>query len=159
MISPPTISVSAGRGEHCLTSAEVAGMHQALQAAAARSVTVVAGSGDTGAVSRPCPGSSGPWDPIEEVSMPAADPLVLAVGGSTLTASRHTGAYTGETTWTGPAASQGSGGGFSYLFARPSYQDNMPGTGSPGQCPTWPPTPLAPPGWRRSSRTEASSPR
>jgi subtilase family serine protease len=124
------ISVSAGWGEQCLTPAEVTSMHQALQAAAARHVTVVAGSGDTGAVSRQCPGSSGPWDPVKGVTMPASDPLVLAVGGTTLTASHQTGAYISETTWSDPADSRGSGGGFSQLFPRPSYQDNVPGTGA-----------------------------
>ena len=124
------ISVSAGWGEHCLTPAEVTGMHQALQAVADRHVTVVAGSGDTGAVSRPCPGSAGAWDPVKEVSMPAADPLVLAVGGTTLTASHQAGAYISETTWADPVGSQGSGGGFSRLFPRPSYQDHVPGTGT-----------------------------
>jgi subtilase family serine protease len=124
------ISVSAGWGEHCFTSAEVASMHQALQAAADRHVTVVAGSGDTGAVSRPCLGSAAPGDPVREVSMPASDPLVLAVGGTTLTASHQTGAYVSETTWTDPAASRGSGGGFSKLFPRPPYQDHVPGSGA-----------------------------
>jgi subtilase family serine protease len=124
------ISVSAGWGEHCLTSAEAASMHQALQAAAARNVTVVAGSGDTGAVSRPCLGSTGAWNPVKEVGMPASDPFVLSVGGTTLTASHQTGAYISETTWSDPADSRGSGGGFSTLFPRPSYQDGLPGIGS-----------------------------
>jgi subtilase family serine protease len=124
------ISVSAGWGEHCFTSAEVTAMHQALQEAADRHVTVVAGSGDTGAVSRQCLGSTGPWQPVKEVGMPASDPLVLAIGGTTLTASHQTGAYLSETTWTDPAASRGSGGGFSTLFPRPSYQDEVPGNGA-----------------------------
>jgi subtilase family serine protease len=124
------ISVSAGWGEHCFTPAEVTGMHQALQAAADRHVTVVAASGDTGPVSRPCPGSVGAWQPIMEVGMPASDPLVLAVGGTTLTASHQTGAYLSETTCDYPADSRASGGGFSKLFPRPSYQDHGPGWGS-----------------------------
>jgi subtilase family serine protease len=124
------ISVSAGWGEHCLTSAEVTVMHQALQEAAARRVTVVAASGDTGAVTRPCPGSTGPWDPVKEISMPASDPLVLAVGGTTLTASHQTGQYISETAASDPSASRGSGGGFSKLYARPLYQDDVPGTGA-----------------------------
>jgi subtilase family serine protease len=124
------ISVSAGWGEHCLTSAEVTAMHQALQEAALRHVTVVAASGDTGAVTRPCPGSTGPWEPVKETGMPASDPLVLAVGGTTLTASHQTGQYISETTASDPSASRGSGGGFSKLFARPSYQDDVPGTGA-----------------------------
>jgi subtilase family serine protease len=124
------ISVSAGWGEHCLTPAEVTAMHRALREAAARRVTVVAASGDTGAVTRPCPGSTGPWDPVKETGMPASDPLVLAAGGTTLTASHQTGRYISETTASDPSASRGSGGGFSKLFARPSYQDDVPGTGA-----------------------------
>jgi subtilase family serine protease len=124
------ISVSAGWGEHCFTPAEVTAMHQALQAAANRHVTVVAGSGDTGAASRPCPGAVGAREPVKEVSMPAADPFVLAVGGTTLTASHQTGAYLSETTWSYPADSRGSGGGFSRLFPRPTYQEHVPGTGA-----------------------------
>src|SRR5262249_54153818 len=65
---------------------------------------------------------------------PASDPLVLAAGGTSLTADRATGAYTGETAWntlpTPPSPGDGSsaaGGGFSHLFARPSYQDGIPG--------------------------------
>jgi subtilase family serine protease len=126
------ISVSAGWGEHCLTRAQVTRQHSALQAARDHHVTVVAGSGDTGAVSRPCPGSThqDPWTPVKEVSAPASDPLVLAAGGTTFTASHTTGAYISETTWSVPSHSQGTGGGFSHLFPRPAYQDGVPGTGA-----------------------------
>jgi subtilase family serine protease len=130
MAEGDVISVSAGWGEHCLTSAEVASMHQALRAAAARGVTVVAASGDTGAVSRPCLGSTGPWDPVKEVNMPAADPFVLAAGGTTLTADHQSGTHISETAFSDPAASRGSGGGFSTLFPRPAYQDGVPGAGT-----------------------------
>jgi subtilase family serine protease len=63
----------------------------------------------------------------------AADPLVLAAGGTTLTASHATGAYLGEIAWGLPygmprGSFQASGGGFSRLFARPTYQDGVPGT-------------------------------
>ena len=126
------ISISAGWGEHCLTRAEVTRQHSALLAARDDNVTVVAGSGDTGAVSRPCPGSArqDPWTPVKEVSAPASDPLVLAAGGTTFTASHKTGAYINETTWSAPSHSQGTGGGFSHLFPRPGYQNGIPGTGA-----------------------------
>jgi subtilase family serine protease len=42
------ISISAGEGEHCFSSAATARLHGALQAAARHHVTVVASSGDTG---------------------------------------------------------------------------------------------------------------
>lgn len=124
------ISISAGWGEHCLTRTQVARLHAVLQAARNHHVTVVAGSGDTGAVSRPCPGSRTGWDPVKEVSAPASDPLVLAVGGTILTAGHRTGAYLGETTWSVPSHSQGTGGGFSHLFPRPGYQDGVSGAGA-----------------------------
>src|SRR5439155_11082015 len=50
----------------------------------------------------------------------------------TLDASHTTGAWTGETTWGLPdgdpgSGFQASGGGFSYLFRRPSYQNGIHG--------------------------------
>ena len=52
-----------------------------------------------------------------------------------VTASATNGAYEGETAWnTLPSMpgghSSASGGGFSHLFARPAYQDGVPGTGA-----------------------------
>lgn len=72
---------------------------------------------------------------VKEVSLPASDPLVLAVGGTTLTANATTGVYEGETAWnTLPSMpgghSSASGGGFSRLFTRPAYQVGAPGTGT-----------------------------
>jgi subtilase family serine protease len=128
------ISVSAGWGEHCFTSAEAATMHAALVQAAARHVTVVAGTGDIGPVGEPCNeldlvnGTSFPL--VREASLPAADPLVLAAGGTTLDASHQSGGYRGETAWGLPygtpgTAFQASGGGYSKLYARPGYQDSL----------------------------------
>jgi subtilase family serine protease len=125
------LSVSASIGEHYLTPAEVAGVDAALRADRDHHVTVVAASGDKGAASDLHFGST---TPVKEVSLPASDPLVLAAGGTSLTAGRAGGAYTGETAWnTLPAppspgdGSSASGGGFSHLFTRPRYQDGVPG--------------------------------
>jgi subtilase family serine protease len=127
------ISLSASLGEHFFTSAEVAAIHSALQYAAARHVTFVAGSGDYGAISDL--GHFGSSTPVKEVSLPASDPLVLAAGGTSLTANPVTGAYLSETAWnTLPALTGGhsfaSGGGFSHLFTRPAYQDGLPAAGA-----------------------------
>jgi len=107
----------------------VAQMHSILLGAAAHHVTVIASSGDSGASSDPRWGT-----PFKEVSLPASDPLVLAVGGTALTANPSTGAYLGETAWGGQTglvqAGGGSGGGFSHLYARPAYQDGVPGMGA-----------------------------
>jgi len=120
------ISISASIGEHYLSSAQAGDLHAALQDAREHHVTVVAASGDSGAASDPLPGAA----PVKEVSLPASDPLVLAVGGTTLDADNATGAYLSETTWntlpTLPGGeSSASGGGFSRLFAQPGYQDGI----------------------------------
>ena len=119
-------SISWDLGEHFFTKAQVAQMHAILRGAAAHHVTVVASSGNNGAFSDAYGGT-----PVKEVSLPASDPLVLAAGGTTLTADPLTGAYLRETAWNGETSfsqSPGvSGGGFSRLYARPAYQDGVPG--------------------------------
>jgi subtilase family serine protease len=125
-----------GVGENCVARAAVARLHAALLAADRHHVTVVSGSGDTGPVAVPClsefplPGAI----PVKVPSLPASDPLVLAVGGTSLTASHQTGGYVSETTWSLPIVNRGvntlaSGGGFSQLYRRPAYQDGVPGIG------------------------------
>jgi subtilase family serine protease len=125
------ISLSGGYGEHFFTSAQVASINSALEYAAAQHITFVASSGDGGAVSDL--GRFGSTTPVKEVSLPASDPLVLAVGGTSLTANPVTGAYLSETALnTLPTVvdgwySQASSGGFSHLFASPAYQQGVPG--------------------------------
>jgi subtilase family serine protease len=112
-------------GESSWTSTEVATMNSALEYAAGRHVTVVVASGDYGAI------GNGSSTPRKEVSLPASDPWALAAGGTTLTAKPDTGEYQSETTWNVQSGSpDGSGGGFSRVFARPSYQKGVPGTGA-----------------------------
>ncbi len=135
------ISISAAGqtgGEHCDTHAEVAALHKALQVAAKHHVTVVAASGDVGAVGEPCEVIKGliggAFPPVKEVNLPASDPLVLGAGGTSLTASHQTGAYISEIAWGLPFGDPGSqfqasGGGLSRVFSRPSYQKDVPGIG------------------------------
>ncbi len=130
------ISFSHSWGEQCFTTAEVAQLNSALQAAADNHVTVVNSSGDTGAAANPCPGAAAAFPTVKGVNLPDADPLVLAAGGTSLQASRATGVYAGETVWNTPPGQSpygftlSSGGGFSRLFPRPAYQDGVPGTGA-----------------------------
>jgi subtilase family serine protease len=117
-------------GEDSWTSAEVATMNSALEYAAARHVTVVAAAGDEGVI------GFGSSTPVKQVILPASDPLVLGVGGTSLTANPGTGAYMSETAYNtlpglpSSGSSSASGGGFSHLFARPAYQDGVPGIGA-----------------------------
>ncbi len=113
--------------EDSFTHAEVATDNSALEYAAARHVTFVTGSGDKGAACSAMP--------VKGVEMPSSDPLVLAVGGTSMTANPASGAYISETAWNTPPSPKGdqssaSGGGFSHLFARPAYQDGVPGVGA-----------------------------
>jgi subtilase family serine protease len=122
-------------GEHCVSQAQANSVNAALQVAASRHVTVVAASGDIGAVAEPCDvyaalAGTGTFTPVKEVNLLASDPLVLGAGGTSLTASHTTGAWQGETAWGLPygdrgSAFQASGGGFSRLFPRPGYQDGV----------------------------------
>ena len=114
------VSISASAGETRFTAAEVARIHEELQRAADRHVTVVASSGDTGAISD--------QGPPRQVSLPGSDPLILGVGGTALDASYGTGAYHGEMAWN--QDTDVSAGGFSSLFRRPSYQDGIAGIGA-----------------------------
>jgi len=118
-----------GVNESCLTSAQVATVHSALQFDRERHVTVAVAAGDFGAEGQPCTAT-----PARAVVFPASDPLALAVGGTSLDASHRTGAYIGETVWnrlgSGVPGVVASGGGFSRDFARPAYQAHVPGIGA-----------------------------
>jgi len=131
------VSISWDLGEHFFTKAQAAEMNSILLGAAAHHVTVVASSGDTGPFSDQqafASTAAAPGTPVKEVSLPASDPFVLAVGGTTLTANPATGAYISETAWNTSASfsqpGSASGGGFSHLYARPAYQDGVPGIGA-----------------------------
>jgi subtilase family serine protease len=124
----------AGRNENCYSSAaQVAAEHSALEFDRGRHVTVIAASGDFGAMGIPCVSTPTP-PPARGVAYPAGDPLVLDVGGTSLYASHRTGAYASETAWNkqvpGFPQAVASSGGFSRVFARPAYQDGIPGSGA-----------------------------
>lgn len=149
------VSIGDGVGnEDCATSAEVASLNSALQAAQDHGVTVVSSTGDLGAANLVCSGTA---PPVKVVGLLAADPLVLAVGGTSLEADSTTGAYISESAWntlssgqvTAPVGAapspaglassaaepsggipEASGGGFSSVFPRPAYQDGVPGIGT-----------------------------
>src|SRR5258708_37064675 len=77
-------------GEHCVSRAQASSVNAALQAAASRHVTVVAASGDIGAVRYPCDVYSaafggGTFPPVKGVHLLASHPLVLGPGGPSRT--------------------------------------------------------------------------
>jgi subtilase family serine protease len=120
-------------------------------------VTVVAASGDIGAVGEPCQLfkglAGGAFAPVKEANLPASDPLVLAAGGTTLTASHKTGTYISESAWGlpfgDPAATSRRQAAASAASSRgPGTKITYPASGPTGACPTWPPLPLRTPLWR-----------
>jgi subtilase family serine protease len=151
------ISFSIGLGEHCFSSAQAGAVHALTTLAAAEGVTLVASSGDDGAVSTPCQPTT-MASAVTGVNLLASDPLVTAVGGTRLLLD-SSGRYRSETAWNSPPRvtssrkrstpfgpdpfgpdpfgstqhSSASGGGFSQLFRRPAYQAGVPGiTGARG---------------------------
>jgi subtilase family serine protease len=111
------LSFSFSGGERCFTRGEVAALHAALEQARDEHVTVLGSSGDGGAIPAHYCGA-----PAVQVSLPASDPLVLGVGGTILDI-RPGGTYLGEMAWNDNT--DGSGGGYSSLFSRPSYQHGL----------------------------------
>ncbi|QBD81668.1 hypothetical protein EPA93_39145 [Ktedonosporobacter rubrisoli] len=119
------ISQSFGVGETCVDQTYLQAEHQIFQAARDKQITVLASSGDTGAADIVCKGSTLTYG--QTVNVPAADPLVTGVGGTTLNA-KLGGKYISETAWNeGDKGGGSTGGGFSTIYSRPSYQDNIPG--------------------------------
>ncbi len=117
------ISQSFGEAETCM-AAETSIFNTTVglfQTAENQHQSVFASAGDQGAATFNCPGTAY----IKEVNMPAVDPLVTAVGGTHLNADYTTGAYEGETVWNDSGENPdfgAGGGGYSTIFAAPSYQ-------------------------------------
>lgn len=136
------ISQSYAFGESCIGRSVRRQMHRIFAAAQSKRITLIAASGDTGALMPLCSQQS---QPVRGLVLPAADPLVTAVGGTTLYASPGRGKYKSEVAWNrtvgGLAApgvphmrSAASGGGFSSVIARPNFQRFLParlGRGAP----------------------------
>jgi subtilase family serine protease len=94
----------------------------ALKRLAATGGSAFIASGDSGAYTcgkQLTDGQTGAELP--SVSSPASDPYATSVGGTTLFAS-PSGSYQGEAAWGSPFEGDGSGGGVSYLWRRPSWQ-------------------------------------
>jgi len=134
-----SMSLSAGEGTFKNGTAALQNLRKALMAAQANGVTVLAASGDNGSANVfKQPVKIQPLIPYPSVGWPASDPLVTAVGGT-----YH---CTDPTDTTSPAMTDSTdppincqshpgqpevawiagGGGYSILFSRPDYQNNLP---------------------------------
>jgi subtilase family serine protease len=104
---------------------ELSAADSIFKRAASMGVTVMASTGDTGATN----GDSNS-DPSQlwnkpNISWPASDPYVLAVGGTTLTLKDDSGTYGNEVVWNDPATGGAGGGGISAIYDEPAYQKTV----------------------------------
>jgi subtilase family serine protease len=131
------ISQSFAAAEETFASTQsLLNLRHAYISAAADGVTVLGSSGDGGTANSYFTPVKNPGTiPFPSVEWPAADPLVTGVGGTYLCTDPVTGA--GVDSADPPVNCQqnpgvrevgwiGSGGGFSHVFSRPSYQDTLP---------------------------------
>ena len=120
------ITMSFGIGETCADSAYLQEAQLVYNAARAKHITLLASAGDSGAAALIC---NGPF--FNEglgVDLPAADPSVTSVGGTSLAATVKQGKYIAETTWNDDADGIGAtGGGISTIFPVPAYQSGISG--------------------------------
>ncbi|GAA1068996.1 hypothetical protein GCM10009665_75250 [Kitasatospora nipponensis] len=89
----------------------------AFKDAAAHGVTVLAASGDSGSTDAEADGST--LYPYQVSSWPPSDPLVTAVGGTSVQLDDQGNRLSPDTVWDGHGA---TGGGKSAVFNRPLYQ-------------------------------------
>jgi len=143
------ITQSFGSAEEAFSSTQsLLNLRHAFISAAQDHVTVLASSGDNGTANIVKQPTKKPATiPFPTVGWPASDPLVTGVGGTYL-CTQATGTASGApSTRIADNVSPGgpcpafpgqaevgwtfSGGGFSHVFSRPSYQDSLPGGSTP----------------------------
>jgi subtilase family serine protease len=127
------ISLSYGAGESCFDSTYLQYEHTVFVKARDKKIGVFISAGDSGAAILSCTDPTTTTGLFEGkgTSIPASDPLVSSIGGTSLYAKVGSGSYISETTWNEDSVGDGAtGGGFSSFFARPEYQNNVPGVGS-----------------------------
>jgi len=100
--------------------------HAIFQRAASMGVTVMASAGDSGATNGNDYQNYQSYWKTPNVSWPASDPYVLAVGGTTLTIQDANGTYGSETAWNSGGS---TGGGLSILYSEPNYQKKVSNQG------------------------------
>jgi subtilase family serine protease len=122
------------------SSKSLTNLRDAFIAAQANGVTVLGSSGDGGTANggKAPVGQGGSSFPFPTVEWPASDPLVLGIGGTYLCTDPTATTDQPRTLYAGPAARcranptqtevgwTFSGGGFSHVFSKPTYQNTLP---------------------------------
>jgi hypothetical protein len=119
--SDNSITVLSGswlNGEKC-ESSPIKASHDSYTQMAAQGITLLSASGDWGATG--C-GYNGDNSTIQ-ADFPASDPLFTGVGGTQLRTGDSAGTYQSESCWNqGGSGNTRSGGGYSQIYAKPSWQ-------------------------------------
>lgn len=119
--APSIVTLSWGDAEVTWTSQAMKSIDALLADAANLGVTVIVASGDGGS-------TDGQPDGQDHVDFPASSSFALACGGTHLELRK--GSILHETAWNELPSGGASGGGFSQVFAAPTYQHGV----QPGQC-------------------------
>lgn len=130
------ISQSFASAEEAFASTQsLTNLRHAFVSAAASGVTVLGSSGDGGSANTAKTPVKNPTTfPFPTVEWPASDPLVTGVGGTYLCTDPLTGTTVDSTDPPSTCDNQpnreigwiDSGGGFSHVFATPTYQQSLP---------------------------------
>ena len=130
------VSQSFGTTEQNFSTASLQNLRHAYVSGAAAGVTFLASSGDGGSENNAkTPVKNPAAIPFPTVGYPASDPLVTAVGGTYLCTDGATGTTVDSVSPGGQCPRfpgqrevgwKFSGGGYSSVFSRPSYQDALP---------------------------------
>jgi subtilase family serine protease len=113
------------------SNASILGLRSAYKNAARRGVSVLASTGDSGATgpnSLDSTGSAATFFLRRNVSWPASDPLVTAIGGTQMHLDGAGNHISPDTLWNDTAlfgSPAATGGGRSVVFSRPPYQNGL----------------------------------
>jgi subtilase family serine protease len=133
-----SMSFAAGEGSFKNGLASISHLRKAFEDAQANGVTLFAASGDGGTTNiLKEPVKNPRVIPYPSVEWPASDPLVTGVGGTYLCADPNQTSMRVDDDTDPPAKCQAfpgqteigwtfAGGGYSILFPRPAFQDNLP---------------------------------
>jgi kumamolisin len=113
---PSVISISWGTAEVCWTDSALRAVNDLLMQAAVLGVTVCCAAGSYGY-------DDGFGDGVPRVEFPASSPWVLACGGTRVDLSESGGFC--EAVWNERPKGGCTGGGFSSIFTRPKWQQNI----------------------------------
>ncbi|MDR3709347.1 MAG: protease pro-enzyme activation domain-containing protein [Capsulimonadaceae bacterium] len=132
------VSISYGGGENYMSYSYLNSENTVLMALALEGVSVFAASGDYGAYTDYLYTGETTTADITAAD-PAVQPYITAVGGTTLSVSKTTGAWTNEIVWNTSTSTEplASGGGISVVWPIPSYQSaNIPTSNTSGYSKT-----------------------